>query len=347
MFKADAGGRRRLWMKLEKKLSNGVPVLLSVESIAKQRVLLKGKGDPTAIALQDWARGIKSGRKFSDVIGGWVTNEESMIITAGEQSGHIEKSLASASRVMLAKKEIRSEVTKGVIYPAFLIMMAIGVLLLFSYKIIPAFTNVVPNAKWSGMASHMMTITSFTRDYIVYVILLMIATIVAFVFSLPKFDGPVRIFLDRYPPYSIYRIVQGSSWLIAFSALIESGVRMENALQQLGDKGSIWLNNRMQACLRLMRAGYSIGDALARTGTDFPDREIIDDISVYGSMSGFDQALSLLGNEWITESVENIRAKMKVVFGAAILTMGGIVSFMVFGLFAMQSQMATAMRMAS
>ena len=37
--------------------------------------------------------------------------------------------------------------------------------------------------------------------------------------SMPRWRGNVRVVLDRYAPYSIYRLQVGSGFLMAFSAL--------------------------------------------------------------------------------------------------------------------------------
>lgn len=344
-FLKNNGGRRKLWLKVAKLLGNGVPILMAIDSIRKRRLEAGRKGDPITVALGHWIKSIESGGRFSDAINGWVSTEEVMIISAGEQSGKIEQALDSCCKFMVARKEINGAVVGGLLYPAVLIVMAIGVMMMFSYKIIPAFTDVAPNAKWTGQAALMVDIANWTRDWIIAVVAAMGLMISAFFWSLPRFDGPVRIRLDRYAPYSIYRIMQGSSWLISFSALIEAGTRMEDALQQIARYASPWMKNRMQAILRGMRSGYSLGDALAKTRNGFPDLEIIDDLGVYANQSGFDVALAMLGREWIEESVKVIKERMKVVFGFAIMFMGSVIAFMVSGLFAMQVQMSNAMKM--
>jgi len=345
-FAKNNTGRKKLWLKLAKLLGNGVPILTAIESIRKRRIEAGGKGDPTTVALGNWAMAIQGGRRFSDAVNGWVSTEEVMIISAGEQSGKIEQALHSCCKFMEAKKEISGAVIGGLLYPAVLVMMAIGVMIMFSYKIIPAFTDVAPNAKWTGQAAMMVDLAEWTKNWIIYVIVFGVMSVLAFFWSLPRMDGKLRVTLDRYAPYSIYRIMQGSSWLISFAALIEAGTRMEDALQQISRYGSPWMKNRMQAILRNMRAGHNLGDALARTKNGFPDVEIIDDLGVYASLSGFDSALAMLGKEWIEESVKVIKERMKVVFAAAILFMGAVIAFMVSGLFAMQIQMSNAMKMA-
>lgn len=345
LFRADASGRRRLWLKLAKLISNGVPILEALVSLHLRRVSMKSKSDPVAMALSAWIDQIRNGRRISDAIKGWVGVDEQMLLAAGEQSGSIDKALQSVTEIMVAKKNIRSAVIKGLSYPMALLAIAMGVLIMFSFKVIPEFAKIVPDERWTGIARVMIDFANFSRDWYMLVIGGVIAMIVLITLSLPRWTGGLRIWLDRFPPYSIYRIVYGSTWMISFSALVNAGVRLERALEQLGEDASPWLKVRTKACLRGMRAGLNVGDALAKSGYGFPDIEIIDDLAVYSRVSGFDQALATIGREWITESVERIQGMMNTVFGVTILIVGGFIAFMVGGLVGMELQMSTLIQM--
>jgi len=337
-------GRRRLWLKLAKLIGNGVQILQAVESIRDRRILTSGTKEPEALALSAWARAIKNGSRLSGAMDGWVSTEEMILISAGEQSGTLEAALYSAARIMEARKRISSAVYAGLAYPVVLLLMAAGVLYLFGFKIVPAFTHALKGAEWQGLAKWMIFVSDFARDWLFLLIPSVIALVILFFMSLPHFDGKVRIFLDRYVPYSVYRIMQGSSWLIALAAMIEAGMRIEIALEQLSQDASPWLRRRIATALAGMRSGRNMGDALARAGYDFPDREIIEDLGVSSSLSGFEDALSMLGREWLEESIVQIETRMKVVFGVCILLVGALIAFMVSGMIAMELQMSQAMQ---
>lgn len=337
----DSNGRRRLWLKLAKMIGNGVQILQAIESIKDRRIASGGAGQPDTIALQAWSDAIHNGSRLSQATEGWVTVEERMLIAAGEQSGTFEMALRSAARVMEARKKIISAVIGGLSYPFVLIMIALGVLYLFGFKIVPAFTKAIQGGgEWHGMAKAMIMVSTFTQNWLWLMLPLLFGFIIVFFLTLPHFDGPVRIKLDRYPPYSIYRILQGSTWLIALSAMVGAGLRIENAMEQLAENAGPWLKRRINECLRGMRSGRSMGDSLARTGYEFPDREIIDDLAVYSALSGFEEALSMLGREWIDEAVEQIQSRMKIIFGICILIVGGLIAFLVSGMIAMQLQIS-------
>lgn len=340
MFSSGTSARRRLWIKLAKLLENGVPILDALKSIHERRAENGGK-DPVTVAIAQWIERLRNGHRVGQAIEGWAPRDEQMLISAGEQSGKLDEALLYAAEVMQAKSKIRSAVASGLMYPAIMMLMAIGVLIMFSYKIIPEFSRVVPDERWEGVARIMINLANFSREWIVLVLAAIVGLIAALFMSFPRWSDGLRVKLDRYPPYSVYRMLQGSTWMISLAALVAAGVRVENALQQLGQGASRWLDARTQACLRGMRSGLTMGDALAKSGYGFPDREIIDDLGVYSRLSGFDQALSIIGKEWITESVERIQGMMKAIFGISVLMVGLFIAFMVGGLIGMELQMAS------
>lgn len=340
----EASARCRLWKKLAKFMNNSVPVLQGLEIMYARRKDNHGASDPQVIALRSWIDGMNNGKRLAQTLDGWVGPIEHMLIAAGETSGTLESSLISATRVMESRRNIKTAVINGLAYPVVLIIASIIVLYIFGFTVVPGFTNVVPADRFHGMAAVLVALSAFVRSWIVACVGAFAAFLIVFLVSLPRWDGRYRVYLDRYPPYSVYRMIHGSSWLIALSSMLEAGVRLEAALQQLSSMADSWLENRINAALQGMRAGLQLGPSLSRSGYEFPDREIIDDLEVYSGLSGFDEALSILGKEWLTESVTQIEAKMRLIFYITLLIAGSIIGATFGGMISMQMQMNTAIQ---
>lgn len=346
-FKRGLAERRRLWLKLAKLMKNGVKLLQAITSIRDRRIAAGGKNHPTTLALDAWATALRNGKRLSIALNGWVSEQEMMLIAAGEQSGGVEEALIATATTMEAQKAISKAIFRGLAYPIFLVLMAFSVLWLFGFKIVPAFTQAYSGDGWHGLARGMIHVSLFAQQWLWLVMLATIVIVFLFFWSLSRLDGAVRIKLDRYAPYSIYRVIQGSTWLIAIASLVNAGLSNITALEQMAATASPWLKTRIQACIAVMRSGLNMGDALARTGYEFPDREIIDDLGVYAGLSGFNEALAMLGEEWLKESVEQIQMRMNIVFAVAVLLVGGLVAFMAAGMMQMQLQLGDLIRMGS
>lgn len=336
----EGGSRRRLWVKLAKMFLNGVQILAALESLHARRRASSGKGDATVLALESWIEGMRNGKRLSQMLEGWVSPDEMMLIAAGEMTGTMEAALAATSRVMEAKSEIRAAVIKGVTYPIFLVVIAFVVLYMFGFKVVPEFTKIVPAERFHGMAQYLIVVSKFTRDWLFVIAAAFPALLLVLGLSFSRWDGALRTRLDRYPPYSVYRVVVGSTWLIGLAAMLEAGVRIETAMQRLSELADKWLRTRINAAMQGMRSGLSMGDALQKSGYGFPDREIIDDLAVYSSLSGFDEAVSILGREWLVESVTEIKSRMAVVFAIALFSVTVLIGSMVSGMMTMQLQMS-------
>lgn len=342
-FSTDATMRRRVWLKLAKLIENGVQIRTAIDTMRDRREKMKGKNDNLVLAYGSWLDEINNGKRFSDAIEGWVAPEERMLIASGEQSGKLESALRSTVTLIESGKQIRSAVIGGLIYPVVLLVLSFGIMHLFGYKIIPAFSRVIPEDKWTGIAASMVDVSHFVQNWLWLVAILVIVLFVAFFVSLPIWVGAARVKVDAYAPYSIYRIVKGSTWMIAFSALVEAGVRAENALQMLGQNASPWLTERIDGCLAGMRNGYTVGDSLARAGHGFPDIEVIDDLGVYSSLSSFDQALAIIGREMMNTGIESVQKSMVIVFNVGLIVVALLLSWMISGMLAMQMQMASVL----
>ena len=174
MFKSNSEARRRLWRKLAKLLSNGVPILDALNSIYERRFITHEGKDPVSIAIRDWIGKLKNGRRISQVIEDWVDDDEYMLIAAGEQSGMIEEALASVINILESKRKIKAAVISGIAYPVMLMFIAFAVLVMFSYKIIPEFAKVVPDEKWHGTARIMIDFANFSREWLPAIIFVII-----------------------------------------------------------------------------------------------------------------------------------------------------------------------------
>src|SRR5437763_839840 len=136
-FRHDGRTRQGLWRKLAKLLHDGIPIIAGLQEIRA----LRDPDAPVAIAIQHWMRGMNNGRALSDVIVPWVSPQERMLIVAGEQAGHLEQALHSVVKVARAGAAIRAAVLAGLAYPAFLLLLAVGALYFFGWRIIPAFSR--------------------------------------------------------------------------------------------------------------------------------------------------------------------------------------------------------------
>ncbi|EJN02927.1 type II secretion system F family protein [Herbaspirillum sp. YR522] len=337
--------RLRLYRKMSKMLSNGLPLLKVLEEL-RDRESYNGKKpkEPLAIILDDCRRSVQNGRLLSEALDGWVPKSEQMILMAGEQSGKLESTLISVVNVVQARKKINSVIVGGMAYPLAILGLVLSYIYLFGAKVIPQFTTMMDPNKWQGAARSLYLMSLWVQNWMGWTLLGIGAALVILFVSMPRWRGTVRIWADRAPPYSIYRLMVGSGFLLAFSALQGAGVTVEKALMRLSNGAQPWLRERLDGALLGVRSGLNCGEALRNTGYQFPSKEVIDDLCVYAEYKGFADALQLMADEWMEQGVEVISLRMKLVNGLAVVTMAVVIGWLVIGFFGIQQEIAALAR---
>ncbi|MBJ7311952.1 type II secretion system F family protein [Rugamonas sp. CCM 8940] len=337
--------RLRLYRKIAKMLGNGLPLLRIMEEL-QGRASQQGKrpNEPLALVLDDCRRMVQNGRLLAEALDWWVPRTEQMILMAGEQSGRLEATLMALIDVVQAAKKIRNVILGGVVYPVAVFGLVLAYIYLFGTRVIPQFARMVDPSGWHGAAKSLYLMSQLVQHWMLYVLLAGAALLAALLLSLPRWRGDLRVLADRFAPYSVYRLVVGSGFLMAFSALQFAGITVEKSLMRLSDMADPWLRERLDGALLGVKSGLNCGEALRNAGYGFPSREVVDDLCVYAEYKGFAQALKILADEWMEEGIEQVTLQMKVLNGFAIVSLAIVIAWLVAGFFGIQQEIATMAR---
>jgi type II secretory pathway component PulF len=333
--------RLSLYRKIAKMLSNGLPLLKILEEL-RDRASCGGRkpDDAMAVVLDDCRRLVQNGRMLSEALDHWIPQTEQMIIMAGEQSGRLETTLSSVIDVVVSRRKIRNVIVGGMVYPIAVLALTLVYIYLFGTSVIPQFARIVDPQTWKGAARSLYLLSVFVREWMPIIIVAIVAAAIAIVASMPRWRGNLRAHADRFPPYSIYRLMAGSSFLMAFSALQFAGITVEKSLLRLADMSNPWLRERLDGALLGVKSGLNCGEALRNAGYDFPSKEVVDDMCVYAEYNGFAEALKVLADEWMEEGVDIISTQMRLLNGFAIVSLAIVIGWLVTGFFGIQHEIA-------
>lgn len=337
--------RLRLYRKLAKMLGSGLPMLKVLEEL-HQRASQNGEkpNEPLAVVLDDCRRAVQNGRLLSEGLESWIPQNEQMIILAGEQAGRLESTLSAVIQVVQSSKKIKSVIFGGIAYPVSVFILILAYIHIFGTKVIPEFARMVDPSAWKGAAKSLHVMSLFVQSYMVFLVLFFITLVVVIVASMPRWTGSLRAWFDKVAPYSIYRLVNGSGFLLSFSALQFAGVTVERSLIRLSDMASPWMRERLDGALMGVKSGLNCGEALRNSGYGFPSDEVIDDLCVYAEYKGFAEALQTLADEWIEEGIEQVSIQMKILNSVAIIALAMVIGWLVTGFFGIQQEIAAMTR---
>ncbi|MBP3514859.1 MAG: type II secretion system F family protein [Alphaproteobacteria bacterium] len=302
----------------------------------------KNPSEPLAIAIASWGRSLNNGMTFSDALKGWAPDRERLMLSVGDVSD-LESALLNLIKVTEGSTKMIRPIVGAITYPAFLVMMSVLIIYAIGVYMVPPMIDAAPTVVWRGMARDLVDLSAWIKDNWLVAFASLPITMAVIYFTIGIWTGKVRAFFDYIPPWSLYKVFTGISWLLALSALVKGGTPVSTALRALRRDASRYLKERIDKTLVYVNNGDNLGQALAKTGLDFPDREIIGDLKIYSELDNFEEALDKLANDWLEESVYMIEEKAGVLNMAALLSIGGVIAWAVMGTFEMQDQITSSM----
>lgn len=328
-FQFSGKRRHKFYKKLSQLLANGVNLdraLYQIETVERRQ-----RNKSMVMAITEWRRNMENGLNFGVCIGPYVPVGEAMLIEAGSDSGKLERSLKNAQDMVVQQQRIKNSIISAGAYPLVMILILCAALFMASYNVIPAFAEVLPIEQWQGASKTVAQASEFIRENGEKAVIVLSGFLLLAFLSMPRWTGKLRVYFDKIVPWSIYRVWQGSSFMLSVASLMSAGVRVDDvSLDRISQRVSPYLKQRMDSVGRELAKGSNFGEALDNTGYQFPDQEIIDDLRIYASLKGFEGNLVEITKDWVNDAEENVKASMKVVnFLALILiaiTLGGLIS---------------------
>ncbi len=157
-------------------------------------------------------------------------------VAAGEQSGHLDVVLERLADYTEARQELRQRVTNAMIYPAALIVMALGIISFMLATVVPRIVNVFENtaAELPGLTRGLIATSDFLRNNWLLLIILVAAAAWGVWWLLQK-EGPRRRYhamLLRMPIAGrLTRGINTARFTRTFSILAGSGVPVLEAMR--------------------------------------------------------------------------------------------------------------------
>lgn len=304
----------------------------------------KKTGEVMAIGIATWARRMQNGESFSQALDGWAPVGERLLLSVGD-TAYMDRALDNVIEVVEGQNHLTAPLIEAISYPSFLFIAAFFVIYGIGAFIVPPMVDASPNVKWTGTAATLVGLSDWIAVYWYWMIVFVVGFFVSIILSLIFMTGRVRGFLDHAPPWSLLKIINGVSFLLALAALVKAGTPVSQALRIMRNDSNAYIRVRIDEALKYVNNGMNIGDALYETKYEFPDKEIVGDLRVYAELDNFSESLDAIGKEWLRESEQMILAKAGLLNTFAILVVSGIIAWAVFGTYELQDQLVKAMEL--
>lgn len=256
---------------------------ISETSILRMFAAQSARRNQTVIPriIDDIVYHLNHGETLVDAFRPYVPDDEYMLMYAGAKAGTLPDALQLLCEAKARTSAMVQASMKAVTQP----LMYLGIIYVFlrilGTEILPALVSGPMAPKHPGASQQILIFaSSFAAGWYAPVSLgLLLLLGGAIWLSLSRVTGHGRVILERFPPWSIYRDVQGYVWITAFLALVLAKVPDKEALRIQASAASPWLRERLDAILtNLTINGLTFPDALLTTGFEFPSPRIIDDV---------------------------------------------------------------------
>lgn len=339
VFRWNTERRMALIRKLASLLRNNfslMDALGRIEQIESQNG--KKPDEPYAIVMREWQKNLEMGLSFSDATRGWLPMEETLLVTSANVSDLV-VALENVEAVVDGVTKIKRAMRNAIAYPLFLLVLTFGIIIMVGIYLVPPLSAVAnQNIVWTGAAGLLIAVSEFTINYWHVIVGAFVGVCLIVWFSLANWTGWLRTLFDSLPPWSIYKMHTAVGWLMSLSAMVTAGISMPDAMRTLADNSNRYLRNILESALRYIANGDNLGVALANTGDEFPNNEIIGDLTIYSEMNDFAPNISRLANDYLQDSVRKMESISGALNSIGILLVSAIIAWVVLATFQMQDQ---------
>jgi toxin co-regulated pilus biosynthesis protein E len=271
--------------------------------------------------------------QISDILIGFVPENDLLILSV--ESDQTITALNKLIKMMAQFKKLKSEISKMFFIPIISVFLVFVLIFCANYYVFPSLIQLKPLSEFPSSTYDLYRICEFFVKNIVWIMLLIIFLTTSIFFSLATLTGSMRKILDFIPPYSIYKNISATNFLISLSMLLESGVDFDSAIAKLQEKSSKYLNSFLTKIDDCILNGYETGYALANINL-FNKKTCIY-ISVLDKAGALSNGISNLVDRSIEIQIRSIKTLLMIISSLLMTLAFGFglwlyMSVMVFGI---------------
>lgn len=311
---------------------NGISIQTSLR-LYGDMIKKYNKDTSMKFVVDDILRMMSNGIRFERAIAYWVPPQESALIESSAND------VARACEVVTGFAEnmmtIKSALVGALTYPIVMILVLIGSLLSFSEFVIPLMIRLSPPENWPPSAQNLYAMTSFIHDHLLFLIFFMFTVSILSIASLSRFIFmPIRVILDKLPPWNIYKPYTATTFLIALAAMLKSGSSFNNAIHKMGVTATPYLMYFLKRILIRLSAGSAFGESLV---IGLFEGNLLISLTVFATTNNLEKGIKFLADENLEEQRQVFIKKGKILGYTLMILVAAVVGWVMMSLYGIQS----------
>jgi type IV pilus assembly protein PilC len=312
----------------------GLPILKGLDLLAER--LVDPKLEPHIKAVRD---DVRHGSLLSDAFERqgifppvYVTS-----VLAGEKSGALAEVLDRFITYQRTALAIRKKVLVSLIYPTFLVVLVVGLIIFLVTYVVPNFAELYGNmsANLPPMTQILIAVGTTARNYILLVIGALAALIIGFRVWARRESARLKIDAVklRVPVFGeIWVKYQVAQFSRVLSTLLQGGIPLVQALGTASESlGTPLLKQALEKAVKMVREGQALSSSLSATGI-FPGLSI-DMIEVGESTGALPAMLNSVADFYEDDVSTRMTAALSMIEPAIMIFMGIFVAFVLIALY--------------
>lgn len=333
-------------------LEDGIPIEEALETV--ERAFSNGGRDlhPVSIVCNEVAMGVRGGKTLADACRVRFPYDETSLIETGEDTGGLVQAFRDCVRIIEIRQQVSRLVLSVVALPSLTWSLMWVLLYVIALWLVPSMSRRSDPESWTGIPALLYLLSDVVSSYGVIIVAAILAVILTSIFTLPYFCGlrvtptsPIwkiqmsrvlqmaRLRLEGMPPWSIYKTLQGSIFLLNMSVMLRTGINQLDALDTLKRSATPWLQERLDAIHYGVSSGKNFGQALKLAGHQFPDSMAIHFLEVLAPRKGFAESMERFANRWLDQMLRRVDAVSKLLIALSSVCMGVMMILVIIGVF--------------
>ncbi|MEJ5220021.1 hypothetical protein WG622_17330 [Cognatishimia sp. D5M38] len=244
--------------------------------------------------------------RFVEVMAQYAPGPESALFS-GLGSVDTSAIFAGASRILQVQRKINSAVIKALATPALLFVLIFMTIYFAGTNLFPILSEITSFDQLDIVTSGFIDFSLWFADHP----FIMFGVLGFFVFavslSVPLYTGPARAYLDRIPPYSLYRLATGCAFAMSIVESARAGQDITGRfLLQMSERLDPYSRSKIRKIASGMKQG-NIGTACHANGEGFPAPDLNAVWAAFDKRDDWVDPLARFLSRWL-EDVEE-RAK--------------------------------------
>lgn len=227
-------------------------------------------------------------------------------VRAGEETGNIEQSFQSMADYYDTLNRTHQKVKQALIYPTFVLAVAVVVLIIVMVFVIPSLANTFNDlgGNLPLMTKMLIAMSNFFAKWWVLIAIVIVAVILAWKFYVKTPNGRIRQGKAqlRFPIWGNIRRMDGASHFASTMAmLISAGITVNHAVEITGKTLENYIMQMQIAKVpERLEEGHSLGESM-KDCDSFP--ETLREMCAIGEESGdLDRTLKVIGDFYANET---------------------------------------------